>query len=55
MVKVCMLQAFEGDFIWLSYGDKSANMHILIDGGTKECGEKYAEIIRQIAAKNEKT
>lgn len=54
MVKICMLQAFEGDFIWLSYGDKSANMHILIDGGTKECGEKYAEIIKQIAARDEK-
>lgn len=49
-----MLQAFEGDFIWLSYGDKYANMHILIDGGTKECGEKYSEIIEQIAERDEK-
>lgn len=54
MVKVGMLKAFEGDFIWLSYGEEKAESHILIDGGTAECGEKYADIVNYIASRKEK-
>ncbi len=43
------MKAFEGDFIWLSYGDMGEEHHVLIDGGVKACGEKYSEIIKMIA------
>lgn len=43
MVKVHMMKAYEGDFIWLSYGDSEKEYHLLIDGGIKECREKLDE------------
>lgn len=49
MVKIHLLKAFEGDFIWISYGSTGNEHHILVDGGVEECGEKYAEIIEKIA------
>ena len=30
MVKIHMMKAYEGDFIWLSYGDIEKEYHILI-------------------------
>lgn len=45
MVNICMFQADEGDFLWVGYGKNIIESHILIDGGTKYCGEKYAEVI----------
>lgn len=53
MVNIYMLKAFEGDFIWLNYGEKGKEHHILIDGGVKECGDKYAEVIERIAERNQ--
>ena len=53
MVKVHMMKAYEGDFIWLSYGDSEKEYHLLIDGGIKECRERYADVIRSISAKGE--
>lgn len=48
-----MMKAYEGDFIWLSYGDSEKEYHLLIDGGIKECRERYADVIRSISAKGE--
>lgn len=53
MVKIHMMKAYEGDFIWLSYGDIEKEYHILIDGGVKDCGERYADVIRFISVKGE--
>lgn len=53
MVKIHMMKAYEGDFIWLSYGDMKKEHHLLIDGGVKECRERYADVIRVIFAKGE--
>lgn len=52
MIKVRMLKAAEGDFIWVSYGSIEEH-HILIDGGVRECGDKYAQIIKDISDKDE--
>lgn len=53
LVKIHMMKALEGDFIWLSYGSNDTNHHVLIDGGVKTCGEKYAELINKIANMNQ--
>lgn len=47
MVKLFMLPADEGDFLWLSYGENHFS-HILIDGGLEFSGCDYAKIINQI-------
>lgn len=49
MVKVYLLPADEGDFIWIRYGNDDVFANILIDGGTKESGAEYANIIQYIA------
>lgn len=54
MVKIFTLPANEGDFIWSYYGENEVHSHILIDGGTKECGEEYASIINIIDERKEK-
>ena len=54
MVKIFTLPANEGDFIWICYGENEVYNHILIDGGTKECGEEYASIIKIIDERKEK-
>ena len=54
MVKIFTLTANEGDFIWICYGKNEVFSHILIDGGTKECGEEYASIINIIDERKEK-
>ena len=54
MVKIFALPANEGDFIWICYGENEVYSHILIDGGTKDCGEEYASIIRIIDERKEK-
>lgn len=48
MVKIHMMKAQEGDFIWLSYGDMEKEHHLLIDGGVKDCRERYADVVRSI-------
>lgn len=53
MVKIHMMKAQEGDFIWLSYGDMEKEHHLLIDGGVKDCRERYADVVRFISAKGE--
>lgn len=53
MVKIHMMKAQEGDFIWLSYGDMEKEHHLLIDGGVKDCRERYADVVRSISAKGE--
>ena len=45
MVKVHMMKAYEGDFIWLSYGDSEKEYHLLIDGGIKECRENLMSLM----------
>ena len=54
MIKIFALPANEGDFIWICYGENEVYSHILIDGGTKECGEEYASIINIIDERKEK-
>ena len=54
MVKIFTLPANEGDFIWICYGENEVYSHILIDGGTKDCGEEYASIIKIIDERKEK-
>ena len=49
MVKVYLLPADEGDFIWVRYGNDDSFANILIDGGTKDSGAEYADIIHFIA------
>ena len=53
MVKVYLLPADEGDFIWVRYGDDNNFANILIDGGTKDSGTEYADIIQYIATNGE--
>lgn len=53
MVKVHMMKAYEGDFIWLSYGESGKEYHLLIDGGVRECRERYADVIKFISTKEE--
>jgi beta-lactamase superfamily II metal-dependent hydrolase len=48
-----MLQACEGDFFWISYGEND-EYHILVDGGTKCCAQKYTKIIKGIFNNNQK-
>ena len=52
----CKIQSFaeEGDFIWVAYGENEVYSHILIDGGTDECGEEFASIISIIDERKEK-
>lgn len=54
MVKVYALPADEGDFLWISYGKNEHYAHILVDGGTKDSGDDYAEIIERIDRRGEK-
>lgn len=49
MVKVYLLPADEGDFIWVRYGNDENYANILIDGGTKDSGAEYADVIQFIA------
>ena len=53
MVHVHLMRAGEGDFIWLNYGDNEKRNNLLIDGGVKSCGEKFADVIRKIANRGE--
>ena len=53
MVKVYLLPADEGDFIWVRYGDDENCANVLIDGGTKDSGAEYADIIQFIADQGE--
>lgn len=54
MVKVYLLPADEGDFVWVRYGNDDNYANILIDGGTKDSGAEYAYIIQFIENKGEK-
>ena len=54
MVKIFALPANEGDFIWVAYGENEVYSHILIDGGTDECGEEFASISSIIDERQEK-
>lgn len=51
-VNVTLVQADEGDFIWVAYGSNKKS-HLLIDGGTKETGSYYEDILKQIIEKEE--
>lgn len=53
MVNVYLLPADEGDFIWVKYGEKENYANILIDGGTKDSGAEYAEVIEFIESNGE--
>lgn len=53
MVNIYLLPADEGDFIWLRYGNDEDYANILIDGGTKDSGDEYAEIIKWIESHGE--
>lgn len=53
MIKVHMLPAKEGDFIWIEYGDKKKYSHILIDGGVSVTGNIYAKIVQEIYERSE--
>lgn len=53
MVKLYMLPAREGDFIWITYGEKKY-YHVLIDGGTADCGEAFAAVLKKIFEQGEK-
>lgn len=44
MVHVHLMRAGEGDFIWLNYGENEKRHNLLIDGGVKSCGEKFADV-----------
>ena len=52
MVNVYMLPADEGDFLWVSYGEKGQH-HILIDGGLENSGHEYSQIINCICQREE--
>lgn len=52
MVRIFMLPAEEGDFLWVSYG-KNKFSHILVDGGLEFCGYDYSKIINQINERGE--
>lgn len=47
MLKLRMLPAMDGDFIWISYG-KDSFYHILIDGGPELCSSAYEEVLNEI-------
>lgn len=53
MVKVYLLPADEGDFIWVRYGNGENYSNILIDGGTKYSGAEYADVIQFIVDQKE--
>lgn len=53
MVKVYLLPADEGDFIWVRYGNDENYANILIDGGTKDSGAEYADVIQFIVDQEE--
>ena len=46
------MTAGEGDFIWLNYGENEKRHNLLIDGGVKSCGEKFADVIRKTGLEN---
>ncbi|TGY00846.1 hypothetical protein E5357_01360 [Hominisplanchenecus murintestinalis] len=54
MVKIYLLPADEGNFIWLRYGKGEKYANIIVDGGTKSSGKEYAEVIENIAERGEK-
>lgn len=54
MVKIYLLPADEGDFIWIRYGKGEKYANIIVDGGTKSSGKEYAEVIENIAERGEK-
>lgn len=54
MVHIYLLPADEGDFIWIRYGSKGDFANVLVDGGTKNSGREYAEIIEYIESCGEK-
>ncbi len=53
LIKVHMLPAEEGDFIWMEYGDEEKYSHVLIDGGVSVTGNVYAKIVQEIYERNE--
>lgn len=53
MIKVHILPAEEGDFIWIEYGVEKEYSHILIDGGVSVTGNVYAKIVQEIYQRNE--
>lgn len=53
MVKVYLLPADEGDFIWVRYGNDENYANILIDGGTENSGTEYADVIQFIVDQEE--
>jgi beta-lactamase superfamily II metal-dependent hydrolase len=53
LIKVHMLPAEEGDFIWIEYGDEKKYSHILIDGGVSVTGNVYAKIVQEIYERSE--
>ena len=48
MLKVQMLEAQEGDCLWIEYGSKSKTSRILIDGGTMAAGKVLRERIQSL-------
>lgn len=53
MIKIHMLPAKEGDFMWLEYGEECYKSHILVDGGVSETGNIFAKVVEYIYSKNE--
>ena len=53
MVNIYLLPADEGEFIWVRYGENMNYANILIDGGTKDSGSEYAQIIEWIEKNGE--
>lgn len=53
MLKVHMLPAKEGDFIWIEYGEEKPYFHILIDGGVETTGNTFVKVINEINSRGE--
>ena len=53
MVEVFCFPVAEGDFLWVRYGEEKKS-HILIDGGTKEFGYLYKNVLMSIDEKDER-
>ena len=55
MVKIYLLPAGVGDFIWIRFGEGSKTDHnILIDGGSRKTSGLYKKVLRIIATENQK-
>ena len=56
MVKIYLLPAGIGDFIWVRFGEGDTTDHnILIDGGPAKFSRLYSHVLKLIAADNQKT